>query len=163
MKPDGSITKPDPSDVTCLGRSALGPRKFLNRSSSGEPGGTLGMAEGGGALRVWVVAILTTVGRSLAARSAKESGAGRASADVPASARAAQNASANRMVSVPNPWPGIGLSIAPGPPSAKQALKRFLRPLPSAFLNRGHDDSFLTSEPVGFAVGASYRAPWRTP
>src|SRR5580698_1644297 len=78
MKPAGSMMKPEPSDVTCLGRSALGPRKFLNRSSSGEPGGTLGMAEGGGAFKVWVVAILTTVGSSLAAKSAKESGAGRA-------------------------------------------------------------------------------------
>ncbi len=63
-----------------LGPLALGPRKFLNRSSSGEPGGRLGMAWGGGAFRVWVVAILTTVGSSLAARSAKESGAGRAKA-----------------------------------------------------------------------------------
>src|ERR1700722_10610212 len=97
MKPAASMIKPEPSDVTCLGRSALGPRKFLNRSSSGEPGGTLGMAEGGGAFRVWVVAILTTVGISLAARSAKESGAGRAIAGPPAKARAAQNASANRM------------------------------------------------------------------
>ncbi len=35
---------------------------------------------GGGAFKVWEVAILTTVGSSLAARSAKESGAGRAAA-----------------------------------------------------------------------------------
>src|ERR1700679_571733 len=97
MKPAGSMMKPEPSDVTCLGRPALGPRKFLNKSSSGEPGGTLGKAEGGGAFKAWVVAILTTVGSSLAARSAKETGAGRAIAGPPVKARAAQNASTNRM------------------------------------------------------------------
>ena len=94
------------------GRSALGPRKFLNRSSSGEPGGTLGMAEDGGAFKVWVVAILTTVGSSLAAKSAKESGAGRAIAGPPARARAAQNASANRM-SVVLKILGTGLESLP--------------------------------------------------
>ena len=72
------MMKPEPSEVTWRGALGLGPRKFLNRSSSGEPGGRSGMRLGGGAFRVWVVAILTTVGSSLAARSAKESGAGRA-------------------------------------------------------------------------------------
>src|ERR1700691_112310 len=118
MKPAGSMIKPEPSDVTCLGRSALGPRKFLNRSSRGEPGGTLGMAEGGGAFRVWVVAILTTVGSSLAAKSAKESGAGRAIAGPPAKAKAAQNASANRMsivLKILGAWRNRGSSIAPRP------------------------------------------------
>src|SRR5580658_5532834 len=74
------MMKPEPSDVTWRGVLDLGPRKFLNRSSSGEPGGRSGMALCGGAFRVWLVEILTTVGSSLSARSAKESGAGRAAA-----------------------------------------------------------------------------------
>src|ERR1700723_2199856 len=73
------MMKPEPSEVTCWGALLLGPRKFLNRSCSGEPGGRLGMSWGGGAFKVWEVAILTTVGNSLADRSAKESGAPRAS------------------------------------------------------------------------------------
>ena len=56
----------------------MGPKKFLNKSSRGEPGGNCGMAFCGGAFKVWLVLILTTVGKSLLARSAKESGAGRA-------------------------------------------------------------------------------------
>src|SRR5665213_2582268 len=92
MKPAGSMMKPAPSDVTCLGRSALGPRKFLNRSSRGEPGGTLGMDEGGGAI-----------------------------AGPPAKARAAQNASANRM-SIVLKMAGLESSFqhsaaAPAPPN----------------------------------------------
>src|SRR5580693_892209 len=79
MKPAGSITKPDPSEVTRCGALDLGPRKFLNKSSSGEPGGRSGICCGE-ALRVWEVAIFTTDGSSLAARSAKESGAPRAAA-----------------------------------------------------------------------------------
>src|ERR1019366_8296290 len=75
------MMKPDPSEVTCLG-VAPGLRKFLNRSSSGEPGGNCGMSWRGGAFRVWEVAILTTLGSSLADRSAKESGAPRAKAGV---------------------------------------------------------------------------------
>ena len=71
--------KPDPSDVTWRGWLDLGPRKFLNRSSRGEPGGSCGTDPGGGAFSVWLVEMLTTVGSSLAVRSAKESGAGRAS------------------------------------------------------------------------------------
>src|ERR1700757_4328162 len=80
MYPLGSITKPDPNEVTWRGALDLGPRKFLNRSSSGEPGGRLGSVPWGSAFNVWLVEILTTVGRSLSARSAKESGAGRAAA-----------------------------------------------------------------------------------
>src|ERR1700733_6626469 len=72
------MMKPDPSDVTWRGVLDLGPRKFLNRSSSGEPGGRSGIAPCGGAFKVWLVEMLTTVGNSLLARSAKESGAGRA-------------------------------------------------------------------------------------
>src|SRR6185295_11637430 len=72
------MMKPEPSEVTWRGRLELGPRKFLNRSSSGEPGGSCGMLLGGGAFKVWLVEILTTVGNSLVTRSAKESGAGRA-------------------------------------------------------------------------------------
>src|SRR5579872_5917412 len=106
MKPVGSMTKPEPSDVTWRGFSPSGPRKFLNRSSRGEPGGTLGMAARGGAFKVWEVAILTTVGSSLAARSAKESGAGRAAAGPVASARRVQTASANRIFVRPYAVPG---------------------------------------------------------
>src|SRR3954462_14334843 len=72
------MMKPEPSEVTWRGALGLGPRKFLNRSSSGEPGGNCGMAFCGGAFKVWLVLILTTVGKSLFARAAKESGAGRA-------------------------------------------------------------------------------------
>src|SRR5580700_6667493 len=74
------MMNPEPSEVTCFGALAFGPRKFLNRSSSGEPGGSWGMSCCGGAFRVWEVAILTTLGSSLADRSAKESGAPRAKA-----------------------------------------------------------------------------------
>src|SRR6185295_5127511 len=72
------MMKPEPSEVTWRGALGLGPRKFLNRSSSGEPGGNCGMAFCGGAFKIWLVLILTTVGKSLFARSAEESGAGRA-------------------------------------------------------------------------------------
>src|SRR5579885_3546322 len=74
------MMKPEPSEVTCRGAFGLGPRKFLNRSSSGEPGGSCGMALCEGAFKVWLVEMFTTVGSSLPARSAKESGAGRAEA-----------------------------------------------------------------------------------
>src|SRR3569832_936914 len=74
------MMKPEPSDVTWRGLLGLGPRKFLNRSSSGEPGGNCGMAFCGGAFKVWLVEILTTVGSSRLASSAKESGAARAQA-----------------------------------------------------------------------------------
>src|SRR5476649_1116082 len=85
------MMKPEPSEVTWRGVLGLGPRKFLNRSSSGEPGGSCGMAFCGGAFKVWLVEMLTTVGSSLPARSAKESGAGRAQAgDVRVSAKMAQ-------------------------------------------------------------------------
>src|SRR5947207_15424934 len=76
--------KPEPSEVTWRGALGLGPRKFLNRSSSGEPGGSCGMTFCGGAFKVWLVEILTTVGNSLLASSAKESGAARAQAGVAA-------------------------------------------------------------------------------
>src|ERR1700689_4860648 len=94
MKPLGSITKPEPSEVTCRGALPLGPRKSLNRSSSGEPGGRSGICCAG-ALRVWEVEILTTVGNSLAARSAKESGAPRAKADSNGQANSARTAHSN--------------------------------------------------------------------
>src|SRR5579871_3886064 len=74
------MMKPEPSEVTCRGAFGLGPRKFLNKSSSGEPGGNCGMALCIGAFKVWLVEMFTTVGSSLSARSAKESGAGRAKA-----------------------------------------------------------------------------------
>src|SRR5471032_442610 len=77
------MMKPEPSEVTRCGLLLLGPRKFLNRSSSGEPGGRAGMSCGGGAFSIWEVALLTTLGSSLAERSAKESGAPRAKAGPP--------------------------------------------------------------------------------
>src|ERR1051326_2588168 len=73
------MMKPDPNEVVRRGASVRGPRKFLNRSASGEPGGRSGNCCAG-TLRVWEGAILTTVGSNLSARSAKESGAGRAKA-----------------------------------------------------------------------------------
>src|SRR3569833_4023161 len=88
MKPDGSMMKPDPSEVTWRGWPCLGPRKFLNRSSSGEPGGSWGIAPCGGAFKVWLVEMLTTLGKSMLARSAKLSGAGRAAAGATLSTRA---------------------------------------------------------------------------
>src|SRR3954469_11496236 len=93
------MMNPEPSEVTWRGRLELGPRKFLNRSSSGEPGGSCGMLLGGGAFKVWLVEILTTVGRSLLTRSAKESGAGRAQTGVKAACkgRARQARRANRL------------------------------------------------------------------
>src|SRR3569833_1668654 len=85
------MMKPEPSEVTCRGAFGLGPRKFLNRSSSGEPGGSCGIAFCVGAFKVWLVEMFTTVGSSLSARSAKESGAGRAeTAEGKLSARIAQ-------------------------------------------------------------------------
>src|SRR5215469_16709832 len=88
------MTKPEPSEVTWRGALERGPRKFLNKSSSGEPGGSWGMAPCGGAFSVWLVEILTTVGKSLSARSAKESGAGLA----PAGSGTANAASAKNRV-----------------------------------------------------------------
>src|SRR3984957_20145947 len=103
------MMKPEPSDVTRWGVLDFGPMKFLNRSSSGEPGGRLGMSCGGGAFKVWEVAILTTVGSSLAARSAKESGAGRASAG--AQNRSTGSRKARRRITK-SPFMGFGARIA---------------------------------------------------
>src|SRR3954468_24176097 len=104
------MMKPEPSEVTWRGALGLGPRKFLNRSSRGEPGGSCGMAPCGGALRGWLVEILTTEGSSLAARSAKESGAGRASAGAMpprrVSAKMAQRVGMARICSFLGTWRG---------------------------------------------------------
>src|SRR5258708_2409853 len=91
------MMKPEPSDVTWRGVLGLGPRKFLNRSSSGEPGGSCGMAFWGGAFKVWLVELLTTIGNSLFARSAKESGAGRAQAGGTTAIRPPTTSIANRL------------------------------------------------------------------
>src|SRR4051794_32882717 len=91
------MMKPLPSEVTCWGVLLLGPRKFLNRSSSGEPGGSLGMSCGGGALRVWEVAILTTLGNNRAERSAKESGAPRARAGAVSDTRSNEKTASGRI------------------------------------------------------------------
>src|ERR1041385_3868234 len=72
------MMNPEPRDVTCLG-TFCGPRKSLNKSCNGELGGRSRLTRGPD-FNVWVVAILTTVGRSLFARSANDSGAGRAKA-----------------------------------------------------------------------------------
>src|SRR3954467_3139113 len=88
------MMKPEPSEVTCRGAFGLGPRKFLNRSSSGEPGGSCGMAFCVGAFRVWLVEMFTTVGSSLSVRSAKESGPDRAETAGPVSARMTQTPAA---------------------------------------------------------------------
>src|SRR3954454_22430429 len=90
------MMKPEPSEVTWRGLLDLGPRKFLNRSSSGEPGGSCGMAFCGGAFKVWLVEILTTVGNSRLASSAKESGAARARTAVGTSVASISAKTANR-------------------------------------------------------------------
>src|SRR4051812_27513742 len=69
------MMNPEPSDVTFFG-TFCGPRKSLNRSCSGEFGGR--SMPTCCDFSVWLVAMFTTVGSSLPARSAKESGAGRA-------------------------------------------------------------------------------------
>src|SRR6478736_1388532 len=102
------MMKPEPSEVTCRGWLGLGPRKFLNRSSSGEPGGSCGMVPCCGAFRVWLVEMFTTVGSSLPARSAKESGAGRAKAAGTVSARMAQTPMANERRGKCMSGPGSG-------------------------------------------------------
>src|SRR5258708_8060226 len=88
------MMNPDPSEVTWRGALPFGPRRSLNRSSSGEPGGRLGRAPCADAFSVCVVAIFTTVGKSCADRSAKESGVPRDPADVdePHRTSAARNA-----------------------------------------------------------------------
>src|ERR1700729_1454224 len=95
------MMKPDPSEVTWRGVLDRGPRKFLNRSSSGEPGGSCGMVFWVGAFKVWLVEMLTTVGNSLLARSAKESGAGRAQAG--AATKTARTASRIRNAGMSRP------------------------------------------------------------
>src|SRR4051812_34258745 len=103
------MMKPEPSDVTWRGVLDLGPRKFLNRSSSGEPGGNCGMAFWDGAFRVWLVEILTTVGSSLLASSAKESGAARAKAGV--AAISVKRANRIRKAGMVVPGRGIGTAV----------------------------------------------------
>ena len=73
--------KPEPSEVTWRGVLALRAQEILEQVFQRRAGRQIAAWRCcGGAFRVWVVAILTTVGSSLAARSAKESGAGRAPA-----------------------------------------------------------------------------------
>src|SRR5690348_15196168 len=102
------MMKPEPSEVTWRGALGLGPRKFLNRSSSGEPGGSCGMAFCGGAFKVWLVEILTTLGNSLLARSAKESGAGRANRALGTKAASTKVTKANRRFGAGMGIPGRG-------------------------------------------------------
>src|SRR5690242_21545446 len=91
------MTKPEPNEVTWRGVLDLGPRKFLNKSSNGEPGGSCGMAFCGGAFKVWLVEILTTVGSNRLASSAKESGAARPQAGDKAGVAARNAKMANRI------------------------------------------------------------------
>src|SRR5271167_2930754 len=84
------MTKPEPSEVALRGPgsgwSPLGmpcSRKSWKNFSNGEPGGKSGISGPGwspppAVFKVCVVEMLTTEGSSLAARSAKLSGAGRA-------------------------------------------------------------------------------------
>src|SRR6185295_14036897 len=126
------MMKPEPSEVTWRGRLELGPRKFLNRSSSGEPGGNCGMVLGGGAFKVWLVEILTTVGNSLLTRSAKESGAGRAQAGAATSnARTANRLVKGRIRGPGNTRRGIGSSLG-SDRGNQQAKSRFLQGFLSA-------------------------------
>jgi len=85
MMPLGSMTKPDPSEVTLRGGPLLPcpflSRKSLNSSSNGDPGGNSGIWSPSPdcCCNVWVVAMLTTAGESFSARSAKLTGAERVS------------------------------------------------------------------------------------
>src|SRR5438046_5190646 len=96
MKPEASITKPEPSEVALRGFASGRPlcgwslfwsllKKSLKNSSKGEPGGNCGRpgverSRCFSGLTVWVVEMLTTDGSSLSARSANPSSAGRAAA-----------------------------------------------------------------------------------
>ncbi len=80
--PEGSITKPEPSELERCGWPSpfCWRRRFRyssNMSSSGEPGGSFGMSTAFSST-TWVAEILTTAGVTVWARSAKESGAGAA-------------------------------------------------------------------------------------
>src|SRR6185312_11380174 len=134
------MMKPEPSEVTCRGALGLGPRKFLNRSSRGEPGGNCGMVLRDGAFKVWLVEMFTTVGNSLPARSAKESGAGRAAAgDSRLSAKIAQAAAIWERKRAGMSGPGNGGEESEGilgtPVRNKQGKKRKKAPL-AAFCRR---------------------------
>src|SRR5215831_3832191 len=100
------MMKPEPSEVPLRGWASGRPlfgtpcsKKSRKNSSNGDPGGNCGIS---GPLcsrprsdfTVWVVEILTTAGSSFAARSAKLSGAGRASAGGTTAAIAAINKTA---------------------------------------------------------------------
>src|SRR3954468_11238895 len=126
------MMKPEPSEVTCRGAFGLGPRKFLNRSSSGEPGGSCGMAFCVGAFRVWLVEMFTTVGSSLSARSAKESGAGRAeTAEDKLSARIAHARMGRKKESMS--CPGSGREESEGILGSPLRNKQSKKPLLAAF------------------------------
>src|SRR5580658_9404323 len=102
--PDGSMMKPEPSEVARRGTASglpcgwLRSKKSLKNSSKGEPGGNCGTSGPTwptlSLLIVCVVETLTTAGRSFAARSAKLSGAGLAMATPAGSDNAATTASA---------------------------------------------------------------------
>ncbi len=78
MTPEGSMTKPEPSEETLRG-VLCSPRRCLLRNSSknwrkGEPGGRSGMGTASLSLALVVVAMLTTAGDRRAARSATDCG-----------------------------------------------------------------------------------------
>src|SRR5689334_24343643 len=78
------MMKPDPSEVPrrCCCSPPFLSKNSLNSSSNGEPGGSCGRSRSRGPCwgTFWVVVMLTTEGSSLSTRSAKLSGASRATA-----------------------------------------------------------------------------------
>ena len=92
--------KPEPSEVARRGAPPSGrlrSKNSLKKSSNGEPGGSCGISGPGlpATSWVWVVEMLTTAGSSFSARSAKLSGAPRASAPA-----AANSEPANRVATI---------------------------------------------------------------
>ena len=76
ITPEASITKPEPSELT---RCASPPRPFLskkslNRSSNGEPLGTLGNGTPAGPFKVCDVEMLTTASNNFSAIGAIDGG-----------------------------------------------------------------------------------------
>ena len=72
-KPEGSITKPEPSELTVRGPRWLRSKKSRNMSPKGAPGGISGISAPGSPT-VWRVEMLTTAGDRRSARSAKLDG-----------------------------------------------------------------------------------------
>jgi len=103
-RPDGSMMKPEPSEVArrgaasgCCPRGMLRSRKSLKNSSKGEPGGNCGISgRCRSAFSVCVVEMLTTAGNSFAARSENPSGPALAKAGTPPSSKATATSSEDK-------------------------------------------------------------------